>query len=439
MALFVDREKELDLIGDAVQALLNRDRLLRTPIIEVYGVGGVGKTALLKQIEQSSQNSGIPCIFIDIGHASANLEQDFIRQITQHLPDQSSIAGQSAISIARLLLTQRPAVMLFDAVDAASQEQLDFLQVLLHNLIDKEKLFIVLASKKSLPFLQKDRSIARKLPFPLSLQLLPRQYCEIFLDSEASQVEAEIRNLILEWTKGYPLAMNVMVEAINNGLDAHTEQGQAEILTQLKNRVIYQEILKEIESQRQSYYYSALQLFSVPRRFNLVIMQDLIETFSPALRREGVLAYLSLPKDICETTDVMHWNMVRAGYAVDTPVRMLFLLLLKQEELERYFAIHEFLAEKNLELAQKVPGSDRVRYLREHLYHLVNSQAPSEQSLVEAVEMASRETPEVFVQFAEEFAQDHDLKEALDQQLPVVEAAIQTYQERLHSDREGKE
>jgi NB-ARC domain len=435
MALFVNREKELDLIEDAVQALLDRHRLLRTPIVEIYGVGGMGKTALLKQVEQYCHNSNLPCIALDIEHISVSLEHDLIARMSQYLQSQDSITEQSVISVTRALLGKGPVVMLFDTVDSASPEQLNILQLLLHELIDQEELFVVLASKKALSFLQREQSVARKL-IPLALESLSREHCEHFFASEATPVEAETRDLIFEWTKGYPLAMNVMIEAINGGLDTRTEQGKAELLVRLKDQVIYQEILGDLEPQMRSYYYSALQLFSLPRRFSIVIMQDLIEEFSPDLRRDGVLAYLSLPKNICDATNVMHWNMIRAGYAVDAPVRTLFLLILRQEQPDLYFAIHTFLAQKNLEMAQEVSGSDRMRCLREYLYHLAHSQAPSEQALLKVTEMVSRETPEVFVQFAEEFAQDHELREALGQQLPVVEAAIRKYQEK---DREGEE
>lgn len=434
MALFVNREKELDLIEDAVQALLNRRRLLHTPIIEIYGAGGMGKTALLKRAEQHCKESGLACLSLNIGRISVSLEHDFIEQISTYLPNQHSFTGQSVLSAVRTLLVERPVVMLFDEVDAATPEQLDVLQSLLHELIHEEKLLVIFASKKALPFLQKEQSVARKLT-PLSLQSLSREHCEHLFTSEAAQIEAETRNLIFEWTKGYPLAMNVMLEAINSGLDIHTEQGRAKILDQLKNTVIYQEILGNVEPQRRSYYYSALQLFSLPRRFSIVIMQDLIEAFSPDLQRNGVLAYLSLPKDICDTTNVMHWNMLRAGYAVDAPIRTLFLLIVKQEQPDLYFAIHAFLARKNLELAQNASGSDRVRCLREYLYHLAHGEALSEQSLLEVTEMVSRETPEGFVQFAEEFMQDYELKEAFGQQLSVVEATIRRYQEK---DREGE-
>ena len=114
-------------------------------------------------------------------------------------------------------------------------------------------------------------------------------------------------------------------------------------------------------------------------------MQDLIETFSPELKLESSIAYWGLPKEINEATDVLNWNMLRAGFSVDEPIRTLFLLLLKTEHPDRYFAIHEFLAQTNLRLAKEVSGFDRARYIRECLYHTASMiDSPSiEQQLLE--------------------------------------------------------
>ena len=62
MKLFVNREPELKLIDESFQALSDRKRLLRTPIIEVQGVGGIGKTSLLREVEQRCQDTQLPYI-----------------------------------------------------------------------------------------------------------------------------------------------------------------------------------------------------------------------------------------------------------------------------------------------------------------------------------------------------------------------------------------
>jgi hypothetical protein len=156
-------------------------------------------------------------------------------------------------------------------------------------------------------------------------------------------------------------------------------------------------------------------------------MQDLIEAFGPnSMKRESSLAYFSLPKAINEATDVLNWSLPRAGFSVDEPIRTIFLLLLKIEQPEHYFAIHDFLAQTNLELAKKIPGSDRVRYIRECLYHTASntSSAHLSELLTQAMQIILGEPPETFLQFSEEFSQDEELKEALGSHLTTIQSMI---------------
>jgi len=262
------------------------------------------------------------------------------------------------------------------------------------------------------------------------LKPLDRQNCEVYLNQLASPIEPEVRDLIFEWTRGYPLAMNVMVQAVNDGLDPRKEEGRAQMLARLIDQVINHKGLTNIPAEEQKpRYFSALQLFAVPRRFNLVIMQELIEAFSPELKRESSLAYLGLPKEINEATDALNWNMARAGFSVDEPIRHIFLFLLRSQQPERYFAIHNFLAKTNLRLANEVVGSDRTRYIREYFYHIAsNTTVPfSLELLMQSLQIIGKEPPEILVQFREEFSQDKELKETLGSHFAAVQAAIQAH------------
>ena len=44
MERFVDRKAELQMIDHAFGDLLSKNRILRTPILDFYGVEGIGKT-----------------------------------------------------------------------------------------------------------------------------------------------------------------------------------------------------------------------------------------------------------------------------------------------------------------------------------------------------------------------------------------------------------
>jgi hypothetical protein len=436
MKLFVNRESELKLIDDSFKALLDSRRLLRNPIIEVQGVGGIGKTSLLKQVEQRCQDTQLPCIWVDVGQHASSVEVEIISQVKHYTQASDNKDFSDATYAMKALLKQRPVVMLLDAVDTAETTQLSLIEKLLKDLLD-EKLFVVFASKKTLTF-QQERSVARQLK-TLSLTALDRKYCESYLDTLDNPIKPiEVRNFIFEWTRGYPLAMNVLAQAIQNGLDPRTPEGQQEALALLTEQVIHQGVLGNVNPVKRTPYFSTLQLFSVPRRFNLVIMQDLIETFTPELKLESTLAYWGLPKEINEATDVLNWNMARAGFSVDEPIRTLFLLLLKAEHSERYFAIHEFLAQTNRRLAREVSGFDRARYIRECLYHTASMMnAPStERQLQDALKIIEEEPLETLLQFSEEFSQDGELKEALGSHLTTVQTRISEYLPTLDADTE---
>ncbi len=438
MENFVNRNNELRYIDDAIDALQDKDSLLRTPIIELCGVGGIGKSSLLAEVEQRCTSRSLPCIRVNINKQIDNFSQQLITQARQYsdsFPSSSTnpddTATSSALTATRALMQHGPIVLLLDAVDSASADVLHDIELLLRDLIEDEKLFVILTSKKMLSF-QSQRSIARKLTM-FQLQSLDRASCEEYVTTAVHISEPAIRNIIFEWTRGYPAAMNVMVQAINEGIDPRLEEGKRVIFSRFMEQVIYQEILSEVPEEKRGWYRSALQLLSVPRRFNLGIMQDLIERFVPELRRENSLAYFGLPKEINETTDVLNWNLVRAGFAVDTPVRNLMLLLLQFEQPEYYFQVHHTLYKTNLELSGRVTGTDRIRYLRECLYHIASeTNAPDQRERLQAImERVEQEPPETFQQFYEEFAQDDELKEALGPSLPFIQTRIYTTLARI--------
>jgi hypothetical protein len=432
MELFVNRENELQLIDESFSALLDKARLLRTPIIEFQGISGIGKTSLLKQVEKRCHVEQLPYIWVDVSESSSNVAHEIITQAKKYI--QKAEHGQSAVQATKALLQQGPAVMLFDSVDTADAEQLDTIESLLKDLIDDEKLFVVLASKKALLF-EQERSVALKLT-TRSLQSIDQASCEQYLTNLDNPLDAEVRQIIFEWTRGYPLAMNIMTQAVSQGQDPRTEQGRASILALFTDQIINQEVLGKVAPAERTRYQLLLRLFAVPRRFNLVLMQDLIETFLPQMKRESSLAYFSLPKEINDATTVLNWSMLRAGLTVEEPLRSLLLLLLKSEQPERYLAIHDFLAQTNLRLAREFPGLDRIRYVRECLYHTAsNTGSPIQaEQLTQALQIILQEPPEIFQQFAEEFAQDKELKEALGSHFTAIQAKITARQITMNKD-----
>lgn len=434
MEVFVDRQVELQCIDALCQTLQERKQLLRTPVVEVQGVEGIGKTTLLKRVEARCQELHLRSIWLDIEKDPANVAQEIIAQVKQYTQGDTASIEPSALSATKVLLEQGPVALLIDSVDTADSEQLRTIEVLLRDLIDYENLFVVLTSRKILPF-QEERSVAKRLT-TLSLKPLAHEHCELYVDQTVAQIGPEERETIIQWMCGYPLAMKVVTQAINNGLDPRTDQGQQAIFALITEQVINQKVLANVKPEERERYRGMLQLFAVPRGFNLILMQDLIETFSPELKRTSSMAYFTLPKEINDATHVLTWKMISAGFTVDEPIRAIFLLLLKQEQPARYFAIHAFLAQAYLALAQKLPGSDRIRYIREYLYHAAcNATMPLlAENLDHVLNFIFQEPQPTFLQFLEEFSQDHELKAVLGSHLTAIQARIDAHQTTISTE-----
>jgi hypothetical protein len=163
MSVFVDRDREMQLIDDSFRTLLDKNRLLRNPILEFYGVSGIGKTLLLEQIKERCHDTMLPYIWVSLaGKESTFLQREVVDQVNNYLRKSGLQLEQTAVSAIKVLLQQGPVVMLLDAVDETGNDQVEEIEALLRDLIDDEKLFVVLASKKMIEF-ENERSVARKL------------------------------------------------------------------------------------------------------------------------------------------------------------------------------------------------------------------------------------------------------------------------------------
>src|SRR6266480_8042399 len=150
------------------------------------------------------------------------------------------------------------------------------------------------------------RSITRKLtPYPL--QPIQRDSCINYLKEVAHSLSSDTRDIIYNWTRGYPLAMTVMTEAVlNEDLDLQNSAHQQSLIQRIMNEVMNNNLLKGVESEEeQTRLRTLLALFSLPRRFNLILMQDLVERFAPQYALKSSLAYMTLPAEINKVTSVL--------------------------------------------------------------------------------------------------------------------------------------
>lgn len=430
----INRTTELQAIEKAFAALDNQDLLQKTPVLTFHGIVGIGKTTLVQYVARRCEHEKKHYIRVDAQDVAglARSIQDQVNrysQIDALLTNYDNWLERSVIAT-RQLLKLGPAVILVDSL--STSEQMLWLGKLLKDIQLGNRLFMVLASnKRKLTFEAPDRQFSRHLWLsPLKLEAFDRESCYEYLSQPDLQLEAEVRDIIYDWTHGYPLALLVMKEAIANGLDPRNDTDRLTILTMLIERVIKQNILARVELERLNWFQRILGLLSFPRRSFFETIGKLIEQFAPDLRRESQLAYLTIPKEIDEATEVFSWDVAKAGNAVDSSVRNLFLLEYRLRHPEQYREIHRFLARLNAEQMQRATGIDRVRCLREYLYHLVcqGEGAPFVHQIEQAIWPIMQTAPESLVDFYDEVMQDRELQEVFGSHSEAILSCIHKIQ-----------
>jgi hypothetical protein len=435
MVSLVNRETEKSILNDALRTLRNYQQdILRTPIIDFYGITGIGKTAILQHVEDLCKQHNIAFISIDASQGADFFSREIIEQAQKYNIISSvhkDLLVQSKGALATLL-EQDTAVILLDNVDTTNEVLTERISDTLNDIINDNKLLVVLTSNKGL--FDFERSIARKLT---SLQLKPfnPEDCEAYFDTVAPPLDRETRDSIFEWTRGYPLAMEVMIKTITErGLDPRKPADQQPLLNSIIERVIDHGILAHSSGSELQRYKEALTLLSIPRRFNLVIMQDLIEQFAPNLKRESSLSYMKLPRMINRDVGVLNWDMFKAGFTVEAPIRNIFLLKNKIEQNEQYLEKHRFIAEINKKFADEVTGSDYLRYLREYLYHSAHVLDSQQLSLLvtQTISTVTDGPYSLFEQFREEFLQDNEFQEVLGDVSALIQSLLYQRLAREH-------
>src|SRR5271166_3277785 len=117
MTSFVNRVPELSLIEEAFGDLLNDERLVRTPIIDFYGVEGIGKTSILAKVIEKCNENQVPYIQADANQDLPKFSKGIIEQVRKYytqLPFQLEASDEltQSVELTKALLEQGPLVML---------------------------------------------------------------------------------------------------------------------------------------------------------------------------------------------------------------------------------------------------------------------------------------------------------------------------------------
>lgn len=426
---FVNREKELEFVGGALDALVEPGTLLRNPIIEFYGTSGIGKTYLLQRIEQEfharnmvieeqcrrrgvteeeRRKRKIVCVLVDLErdrripevverviaavnwwNSSARLKgpSEQLEQVVNIVREGQGKWDESAQRVfiqeymSVLLREAVPVALIFDTLEQAGEEELGWLAETIRDLVDVGKLLVILGSKNPVLF-EQTREVTRKLRLKqlqaFSVEDVRAQWGDKAID--------ELLENVAELTAGHPLANQVIFEAIEElGIEDEDDfqDHELDLVTTLERKVVDEWMLGDVAKAERSRFKDILTVLSVPRQFNVQTMRTLIESYVPQHRLAAGLYYLDLISEIRAKTRLIDLAPRGNLYTIDPATRCILLSHWKLEKPQTYNEVHRKLIEMYNGWVADLSGFDRNRYLLELVYHM--SKVPKQRRAIERI------------------------------------------------------
>lgn len=415
MVPLINREKERKLITDAITALTSDDQLVETPIVNFFGLPGIGKSRLLDEIINIYDPQEVHWLKLDASEDIPVFSAPVLQRIERYCPGiQPPGSLQASLSLLETLLRVSSLVLLVDNIESTDERQVSLLEHILETLVLYNNIFIVLASQGELSF-HRQRKIQRKLT-PYALSLLDRAFSQQYVLAHLPALSEPQQARFFTWTQGHPLAMEELLQALSEQSNLADDHVDPQVLQRLLDALVVRH-LRERVPQEQEWFETMLRLLAVPRRFNVIFIRLLVERFAPeSYRLSSSVEYVKLPQKIGQVTGVLQWKRELAGFALEEPIRTLLLFQLKLQFAERYHALNLFLAELNWQYARETGHmGDRVQYEKEFVYHqLANAErgervAAATAALQQVVTLAAGD-PGQLIDFQEEFLADCGLQ-----------------------------
>jgi hypothetical protein len=385
---FVGRKKQISLVEERINIMRYGSSVFQA-LISFHGVIGIGKTMLLRELEKRTRGMGFPCALIDFAKkvyafsplGKMVLLEDLAHSLTssatypwqpqpegEPAEDQVQSASQAFLEYVSGLTRDQgvPAVLLFDTLEQADADLLDWLEdKVISPLIRTDHVLVIVASRaphRWKRFEVRRRAYQERLePFDeeTTKEQLPQKYNVLVPD-------------VVRLTYGHPFGNVQVLESVRQierdvgrpFRSADFEEYQKRLVQELVDKLIDPVVMKDVSRDIRR----ACRVVSLARQFDVNVLRRLLTRFvEEPFAGKSAAYFLSVVGTMVKTT-LVEWSSARRGYVLDQTIRRMLALNMELAARDRYKKINQELIALYEEWIERVP-ENRSGFIRERLYH----------------------------------------------------------------------
>lgn len=392
--MFIDRYDELAILQSLLGNLATRTAI-QFPLREFIGIGGIGKTALLKRICDECAAHGVPYLFLDYKEFNSSNEEEFLYDILNKisselllpkLPEKRDAIYEFLVALnkTRHSSSKTPgvsvryppgelvrtfldyfkgfyALLAFDSLGFAPSDILEFLgNEILFPLSESGSVLMILSARSRIEWGKSKYRIWRRTK-STALLTFPLEYTVEQLD-----LFGDVGDKVQKITCGHPEANDVVTRILE-----HLEQRDR--FSDYEERLV-RTIVDKVIRERAVIPAGLFKLFcyiSVFRYFNLDFPQDVLIKYDPSKNWNDPMEVLSLVRVIQDSTDlVIEPSNHTLGYQINDFVRRTLSIYLRFHQPDVYYEISKIAASYYEQKYYNDPSN--IQFLIEKIYHFVD-------------------------------------------------------------------
>lgn len=409
-SFFIDRKSELDTIRNKIQQA-QTEELIVEPVVNFWGVGGIGKTWLLRHlqhtyylVEPAAEPRPTFALYytfaddvtkVSVPTLAKNLAGQTLRQLSVSpnlsKEDRSALAQvdntgniKILVNTLRKLSHDFVPLLLLDNTERIDPDNwIELEQELIEPLVSSNRVLVIIAGRRRAPRWRRFE-VRRRVMEPEETRIRPFDKGQVTkqIEQQGYQVPA---GLLFSYTAGNPLLVDVIAKNVGawtkgKGADeTWLDQHQSDLLLPILQT--YEEHLLENVPARLR---QVLEAVSSLRSYRLEALRFMLTSQKTKVEPRPDGYYLSLLRDLEQQTEVVWWSHDRRAYKTDGMVRQVMNRRLLLQDTAEYVQRHRQALQMYWNWAMDYPEASED-FIIEIWFHLASLyQADQDQSSLQA-------------------------------------------------------